>query len=65
MMMSPGHTVNDERYFMEINVYDTESELLVWSAQSETLNPRSVETFSAEFLRIVIQRMRDDGVLDT
>ena len=65
MMMTPGHVVNDQRYFMEINVYDTESELLVWSAQSETLNPRSVETFSAEFSRIVIQRMRSDGVLDT
>lgn len=65
MMMTPGHVVNDKRYFMEINVYDTDSELLVWSAQSETLNPTSVETFSAEFSRIVIQRMRDDGVLDT
>lgn len=65
VMMSPGHVVNDERYFLEINVYDTESELLVWSAQSETLNPRSLETFSAEFSRVVIQRMRKDGVLDT
>lgn len=32
MMMNPGHVVNDERYFMEINVYHTESELLVWAA---------------------------------
>ncbi|RZS95545.1 hypothetical protein [Cecembia calidifontis] len=63
MMMTPGHVVNDRKYFIEINVYDTASELMIWSAQSKTLNPRSLEKFSSEFAEIVIERMLKEGVL--
>lgn len=63
MMMTPGHIVNDRKYFMEINVYDTASELLVWSAQSKTLNPRSLERFSSDFSQTVLERMLVEGVL--
>lgn len=63
MMMTPGHIVNDRKYFVEINVYDTESELLVWSAQSRTINPRSLERASREFSQIVLERMLEDGVI--
>lgn len=65
MMMTPGHIVNDRKYFIEINVYDTASELLIWSAQSRTLNPRSMEKFSSEFSEIVLLRMLEEGVLKT
>lgn len=63
MMMTPGHIVNDRKYFVEINVYDTASELLVWSAQSKTINPRSLEKASKEFAEIVLERMWEEGVI--
>ena len=63
MMMTPGHIVNDRKYFMEINVYDTASELLVWTAQSKTLNPRSIERFAADFSQAVLERMIVEGVI--
>jgi hypothetical protein len=63
MMMTPGHVVNDRKYFVEINVYDTESELLVWSAQSKTINPKSLEKASKEFAQVVIEGMVKEGVI--
>jgi hypothetical protein len=63
MMMTPGHIVNDRKYFIEINVYDTASELLVWSAQSKTVNPGSIERLSSEFSETVLTRMMREGVL--
>jgi hypothetical protein len=63
MMMTPGHIVNDRKYFIEINLYDTESELLVWSAQSKTLNPSSLEKFSSEFAEVVLTRMLEEGAI--
>jgi hypothetical protein len=65
VMVTPGHFVNDRKYFLEINVYDVETEALIWSAQSRTLNPRSLEAFSSGFARAVINRMQHDGVLKT
>ena len=63
MMMTPGHIVNDRKYFIEINIYDTKSELLVWTAQSKTLNPASMEKFSSEFAEVVLERMLEEGVI--
>jgi hypothetical protein len=63
MMMTPGHIVNDRKYFIEINIYDTKSELLVWSAQSKTLNPATMEKFSSEFAQVVLERMLEEGVI--
>jgi hypothetical protein len=63
MMMTPGHIVNDKTYFVEINVYDTKSELLVWTAQSATTNPGRLEKASQEFAKVVINRMVREGVL--
>lgn len=63
MMMTPGHIVNDRQYFIEIDIYDVKSELLVWSGQSKTLNPTSLEKFSAGFSKVVLERMLEEGVI--
>jgi membrane carboxypeptidase/penicillin-binding protein len=36
---------------------------LVWSAQSKTLNPTSLEKFSSEFAQVVLERMLEEGVI--
>lgn len=63
MMMSPGHYTFDRNYFIEINVYDADSELLVWSAQSQTTNPNSLERFATGFAHAVANRMLKDNVI--
>ena len=59
----PGYYVTDKTYFMETNIYDVASDQLVWSAQSETVNPGSIDRFAKEYPKVLIERMIKDGLL--
>ena len=48
---------------METNIYDVATDELVWSAQSETVNPGSIQQFAKEYPKILIERMISDGLL--
>jgi len=63
VMYDPGYYTTDKNFYLEINLYDINTEELVWSAQSETTNPSSIETFSAAFSEIVVAQMLKDGVI--
>lgn len=63
MMATPGYVVEDNKYIIEINLYGAKSELLIWSAQSKTLNPSSLNQFSSEFSTVVLERMLEEGIL--
>lgn len=62
-MYSEGYYEEDKIYFIETNVYDARTEELLWSAQSETYNPSSLDDFSEEFAKVVVSRMEKDGLL--
>lgn len=62
-MVTPGYYVQDKIYFIEINFYDSRTEELIWSAQSETYNPSSLAQFSKEFAQVIVRKMQQDGVL--
>ena len=63
VMYSPGYYSTDKSYYLEINLYDANTEELVWSAQSETTNPSSIETFSNSFAQLVVNRLIKDGLI--
>ncbi len=62
-LYSPGYYKEDKIYFIETNLYDADTEELLWSAQSETLNPRGLEEFSSEFATDVINKLEADGII--
>ncbi len=62
-LYSPGYYEEDKIYFIETNLYDADTEELLWSAQSETMNPRDLPTFAEEFADVVVKRMISDGAL--
>lgn len=62
-LYSPGYYNENKVYFIETNLYDAETEELLWSAQSETYNPGSLPNFSREFSRMVVTAMKDEGLL--
>ena len=62
---SPGYYVQDKIYYMESNLYDAATEQVVWSAQSRTYNPSDVENFSKEFSRVIVSKLKEDGMLKT
>lgn len=62
-MQTPGYYEEDKIYFLETNLYDASTEQLLWSAQSETMNPESLERFSKDFASVVLAKMKEDGLL--
>jgi hypothetical protein len=62
-LYSPGYYAEDKTYFLETNLYDADTEELLWSAQSETYNPTGLADFSKEFSVVVLEKMEKDGVI--
>jgi hypothetical protein len=63
MVYSPGYFATDKNYFLEINLYDTSTEKLVWSAQSQTTNPSDMDSAASSFSKEVVEQMIRDGVI--
>jgi len=64
-MYNTGYYDIDKTYFLETNLYDAESEKLVWSAQSKTVNPVSLETFTENFSEKIIDSIEKENLLGT
>jgi hypothetical protein len=62
-MWDPGYYATDKTYFLETNLYDAATEKLVWSAQSETVNPGSIDKFVQDYPKKLIAQMVKDGLL--
>lgn len=60
---TPGYFEEDRVYFLEINLYDADTEELLWSAQSETYSPGDLTSVSRGFTAVVIDKMEKDGVI--
>jgi len=58
-----GYYSTEKRFFMETNLYDSETMNLVWSAQSRTLNPSSDASFAREYVDAVKAELRDRGLV--
>lgn len=63
MLYEPGYYVTDKTYFLETNLYDIESNQLIWSAQSQTLNPGSIDNFARSYPKVLIAQLVKDGLL--
>lgn len=62
-MYDPGYYVTDKIYFMESNLYDASTEKLIWSAQSETVNPGSIDAFVKEYPKVLMAQLIKDGLI--
>ena len=63
MAYEPGYYKEDKIFYVESNLYDTETEELIWSAQSKTYNPDSSEDFVKDYTQALIDRLIQDGVI--
>jgi hypothetical protein len=60
---SPGYYQQQDVYYLETNLYDSSTELLVWSAQSRTYDYDKLNGLAREYAYIVVDKLRKDGVL--
>jgi hypothetical protein len=61
---SPGYYTQNDVYYFETNLYDVQSEALIWSAQSETYSYDGLNGVSADLARTIVEKMKSDGVLN-
>lgn len=64
-MYQPGYYEEDKIYFIETNLYDATTESLVWSAQSETMSPGDLATFSQQFADVIVDELTDRNFFRT
>lgn len=60
---TPGYYTDDKIYYLEANLYDAANEKLVWSAQSKTYNPTSLDDFLAGYTKALADQMNKDGIM--
>ncbi|BCX88892.1 hypothetical protein MIN45_P1262 [Methylomarinovum tepidoasis] len=59
----PGYTVRQTVVRLETNLYDAESEKLLWSARSATIDPKSALDAMDSFIGALIDDLQDKGLL--
>ena len=59
----PGYYRRHTYVKLETNLYDTRDESLVWSMQSETIDPSSVQKLIDAQIKIVVNRLEAQGLL--
>ncbi len=59
----PGYYTTSRTYFLENNLYDTDSEDLVWSAQSKSYDPSNVDAASKSLAKALVYEMDKEGIL--
>ncbi len=62
-VFEPGYYVTDKFYYLETNLFDAQSEKLIWSAQTETYDPATIESFTDDFSRKIAMELTDDGII--
>lgn len=56
----PGYYTTDRLYSMEGSLFDAETELMIWSVQTESYNPESLERFSQGIAQVMMERAVQD-----
>lgn len=60
---SPGYYTTDHTYYIEGNLFDANSEDILWSVQSESYNPSNLDHFSENYSKLIISQLYEDGLL--
>ena len=59
----PGYYVTDTRYFWESNLYDMNTQKLVFSVQTRSFDPSSSESLGHEYGQLIVSNMVKQNVL--
>ncbi len=59
----PGYYDTTREYFLETNLYDAQTEKLIWSAQSKTINTGSIENFSEDYSTRITEKLADENLI--
>ncbi len=60
---TPDYYTENNNYYIETNLYDAQTEELVWSGQSKIYDPAYFERFSESYADEITASMASDGVI--
>ena len=60
---SPGYYQTDKIYYIQTNIFDAKTEKLIWSAQSKTYNPDSLDDFLKGYEQAITDQIIKDGLV--
>jgi len=60
---NPGYYTTHETYTLETNLYDVESEELVWSARSRSFAPESVQEVIVDLTKLLIEDLQNKNLI--
>ena len=61
---TPEHTVKTEKFYLESNFFSVKSKELVWTAQSESIDPENISDFAVQYSEAIISEMLGDKLFD-
>ena len=59
----PGYYTTDQIYFIEGNLYDLNTDKLVWSLQSKSYDPGTLTAFGKTYADMVFYQLRKEGLV--
>jgi hypothetical protein len=59
----PGYTATYKYYNVETNVYSANTEKLVWSAASQTVDPTNINKEAQAFARKIVSSLKASGLI--
>ena len=62
-LYTPGYYDDTKVYYLETNLYDGKNEQLLWTAQSKTYEPSSIDSFLKGYIKTIYAQMQKDGLV--
>ena len=64
IVYDPGYYTTSKVYYIEGNLFDTNTEKILWSVQSATYNPTDLKSFSASYSKLIMHQADEDGLFN-
>lgn len=58
-----GYYSKQEVYYLESNLYDSKTEVLLWSAQTKAYSYEGISSISKELANTIVSQMKRDGLI--
>jgi hypothetical protein len=59
----PAYYTTNDVYYLETNLYDSRTEMLMWSAQSETYSYNGLPAFSKSFAKMITDELKKNNLI--
>ena len=61
---TPERTIKTEKFYLESNFFSVKSKELVWTAQSESIDPENISDFAVEYSEAIVNSMLNAKLFD-